>query len=204
MLKTCTIRGGLSMYNGNNPTAIKSQQWLTETLLELMEEKPYVDITIMDICKKADLSRQTFYNYFESKDELFRFLLRSTYERKLTSLTEIPSSNEAISSFVSVVRDNPRMVNVIVKNNMGNLVSDEIFNAITRFLNRFVPDFDHQPDFAYHVVLLSGALTHFMLYYARNNEQLSEKEMTKILETFLSGKIFKLLRASKYLKKIIK
>ena len=192
------------MYNGNNPTALKSQQWLTQTLLELMEEKPYVDISIMDICKKADLSRQTFYNYFESKDDLFRYLLRSTYDKKLNSLTEIPSSNEAISAFVSVVRENPRMVNAIVKNNMGNLVSDEIFNAITQFLNRFIPNFEHQPDFAYHVVLLSGALTHFMLYYARNNKDLSEKEMTKILETFLSGKVFKLIRASKYLKKIIK
>ena len=192
------------MYSGNNPTAIKSQQWLTETLLELMEEKPYVEISIMDICKKADLSRQTFYNYFESKDDLFRFLLRSMYTEKLNALTEIPSSDEAISAFVSVVRDNPRMVNAIVKNNMGNLVSDEIFNAITSFLNSFIPDFEHQPDFSYHVVLLSGALTHFMLYYAKNNKELSEKEMTKILETFLSGKIFKLLRASKYLKKLIK
>ena len=192
------------MYNGNNPTAIKSQQWLTETLLELMEEKPYVEISIMDICKKADLSRQTFYNYFESKDDLFRFLLRSMYTEKLNALTEIPSSDEAISAFVSVVRDNPRMVNAIVKNNMGNLVSDEIFNAITSFLNSFIPDFEHQPDFSYHIVLLSGALTHFMLYYAKNNKELSEKEMTKILETFLSGKIFKLLRASKYLKKLIK
>ena len=192
------------MYSGNNPTAIKSQQWLTETLLELMEEKPYVEISIMDICKKADLSRQTFYNYFESKDDLFRFLLRSMYTEKLNALTEIPSSNEAISAFVSVVRDNPRMVNAIVKNNMGNLVSDEIFNAITSFLNSFIPDFEHQPDFSYHIVLLSGALTHFMLYYAKNNKELSEKEMTKILETFLSGKIFKLLRASKYLKKLIK
>ncbi len=189
------------MYNGNNPTAIKSQRWLTQTLLELMEEMPYDDISIMDICKKADLSRQTFYNYFESKEELFRFLLRNTYTEKLNSLKNIPSSKEAISAFVSVVRENPRMVNAIVKNNMGNIVSDEIFKAITEFLNRFIPDFEHQPDFSYHIVLLSGALTHFMLYYARNNKDLSEVEMTKILETFLSGKVFKLIRAFRYFKK---
>jgi AcrR family transcriptional regulator len=169
-----------------------------------MEEKPYEDISIMDICKKADLSRQTFYNFFNSKDELFRYLLKSTYIEKLNSLKEIPSSNEAISAFVSVVRENPRIVNAIVKNNMGNLVSDEIFKSITQFLNKFIPDFEHQSDFSYHIILLSGALTHFMLYYARNNEELSEEEMTKILETFLSGKVFKLIRASKYLKKFIK
>ncbi len=192
------------MYEGNNPTALKSQQWLGDTLLELMEQKPYEEISIKDICQHADLSRQTFYNFFESKEELFRYVLRSTYEDKLNSQTVIPSSKEAISTFVNTTKENSRLVEVIVKNNMGNIVSDEIFKSITRFLNRFIPNFENQPDFAYHVVLLSGALTHFMTYYARNNSEMSEERMTHILETFLSGKVFRLLRASKYLKKVLK
>ncbi len=192
------------MYDGTNPTAIKSQQWLADTLLDLMERRPYDEISIKDICLNADLSRQTFYNYFESKEELFRYLLRSTYEDKLNSIDEIPSSKEAISTFVNTTKENSRLVSVIVKNNLGNIVSDEIFKSITRFLNRFIPNFENQPDFAYHVVLLSGALTHFMTYYARNNSEMSEEKMTHILETFLSGKIFRLLRASKYLKKVLK
>ncbi len=192
------------MYEGNNPTALKSQQWLGDTLIDLMEIKPYEEISIKDICQHADLSRQTFYNFFESKDELFRYALRRIYEDKLDSLTEIPSSKEAISLFVCSTREQSRLVEVIVKNNMGNIVSDEIFKSITRFLNRFIPNFENQPDFAYHVVLLSGALTHFMTYYARNNSEMSEEKMTHILETFLSGKIFKLLRASKYIKKVLK
>ncbi len=183
------------MYSGNNPTAIKSQQWLAETLLNLMEEKPYADISIKDICISADLSRQTFYNYFDSKDELFRFLLRSTYIEKINSFDSIPQSKEAISAFVSTMRDNPRLVDVIVKNNMGNIVSDEIFKAISQFLYKFIPNFKDHPDFSCYIVLLSGALTHFLLYYARNCSDMSEKKMTKILETFLSGKVFKLLRA---------
>ena len=79
---------------------------------------------------------------------------------------------------------------------MGNLVSDEIFQSITKFLNTFIPNFSNQPHFAYHVVLLSGALTHFLTYYARNNSEMSEKEMALILESFLSGKVFRLLRAT--------
>ena len=98
------------MYDGNNPTALKSQQWLTENLLDLMEEKPYEEISIMDICKKADLSRQTFYNYFESKEELFRYLLRSTYDSKLNSLETIPTSKDAISIFVNTAKENDRLV----------------------------------------------------------------------------------------------
>lgn len=189
------------MYSGNNPTAIKSQQWLAETLLNLMEDKSYTDISIKDICTSADLSRQTFYNYFDSKEELFRFLLRSTYEDKLNSFDSIPQSKEAISAFVSTMRDNPKLVDVIVKNNMGNIVSDEIFKAISQFLYKFIPNFKEHPDFSCYIVLLSGALTHFLIYYARNCNDMSEKKMTRILETFLSGKVFKLLRASKYIKK---
>lgn len=192
------------MYEGNNPTALKSQQWLADTLLDLMEQKSYDEISIKDICTNADLSRQTFYNYFESKEELFRYLLRSVYDEKLKAIDSIPSSKEAVSAFVNITKENDRLVSVIVKNNLGNIVSDEIFNSITRFLNRFIPDFENQPDFAYHVVLLSGALTHFMTHYARNNSEMSEEKMTHILETFLSGKIFRLLRASKYLKKVLK
>ena len=192
------------MYDGNNPTALKSQQWLTENLLDLMEEKPYEEISIMDICKKADLSRQTFYNYFESKEELFRYLLRSTYDSKLNSLETIPTSKDAISIFVNTAKENDRLVSAIVKNNMGNIVSDEIFQSITRFLNKFIPNFSNQQHFNYYVVLLSGSLTHFMKYYARNNREMSELEMTHILESFLSGKVFRLLRASKYIKKVLK
>ncbi len=192
------------MYEGANPTALKSQQWLGNTLLDLMEIKPYEEISIKEICQHSDLSRQTFYNFFNSKEELFRYVLRNTYEEKLNSLTEIPSSKEAISIFVSITRAQKRLVSVIVNNNMGNIVSDEIFKSITRFLNRFIPDFENQPDFAYYIVLLSGALTHFMTYYARNNSEMSEEKMTRILESFLSGKVFRLLRASKYLKKVLK
>lgn len=182
------------MYEGTNPTALKSQQWLADTLLNLMEIKPYDEISIKDICKNADLSRQTFYNFFDSKDELFRFLLRNCYDDRLKSFERIPTSKEAISAFVATVRNNPRLVSAIVKNNMGNLVSDEIFNSITKFLNNFLSDNSDSFDFSYYIVLISGSLTHFLLYYAKKGEDMSEEKLTRILETFLSGKMFRFLR----------
>lgn len=51
------------MYEGNNPTALHSREWLVDSLLSLMEDNPYSRITVRDICNKADLSRQTFYNF---------------------------------------------------------------------------------------------------------------------------------------------
>lgn len=45
---------------------------ILEATVSLMSSSPYENITIKDICKEADVSRQTFYNYFKSKDEIFR------------------------------------------------------------------------------------------------------------------------------------
>ena len=70
------------MYVGNNATAIRSQKWIVDSLLSLMEQKPYAEITVRDICKAADLSRQTFYNVFDSKDEVLCFRLRNEYQRQ--------------------------------------------------------------------------------------------------------------------------
>ena len=37
------------MYEGNNPTALNSREWLINALLTLMKTKPYAKITVKDI-----------------------------------------------------------------------------------------------------------------------------------------------------------
>ncbi len=60
----------------NNPSAIRSQEWLVEALLFLLEEKPYHKISIKEIAEKADLDRSTFYRHFDSKQALLeRYLI---------------------------------------------------------------------------------------------------------------------------------
>jgi len=43
---------------------------LKDALIELCNEKAYYDITIIDICSRAQLYRSTFYRYYETKDDL--------------------------------------------------------------------------------------------------------------------------------------
>lgn len=38
------------MYQGKNPTALQSQNLITEALLALMEEEPFQKITIKAVC----------------------------------------------------------------------------------------------------------------------------------------------------------
>lgn len=65
------------MYCGNNKTALASQRQIAEALLKLLEEQPYGAISVSAICKQADVSRQTFYSLFQSKENVITFALRN-------------------------------------------------------------------------------------------------------------------------------
>ena len=67
------------MYEGCNKTAIASQAAIAEALIELMKDKPYSRISVSEICKRAGVSRQTFYSLFASKDNVISFILERKY-----------------------------------------------------------------------------------------------------------------------------
>ncbi len=69
-----------------NPLAIRSQEWLANALLLLMEEKEFKDISVKEIAAKADLSRRTFYRVFETKEDPLIWYLNTLYQEFLIEL----------------------------------------------------------------------------------------------------------------------
>ncbi len=43
---------------------------LEDSLMELLEQMRYPDITVKDICQKAQIPRRTFYRYFDNKESV--------------------------------------------------------------------------------------------------------------------------------------
>lgn len=54
---------------------------LIEAGLELMEKKPYGEITVAMIAEKASLARSSVFYYFEDKEELFRGVVRDMLDQ---------------------------------------------------------------------------------------------------------------------------
>ncbi|MBQ8162703.1 MAG: TetR family transcriptional regulator [Clostridia bacterium] len=63
------------MYCGTNKTALTSQKQIADALVSLMEDMPYSDISVCAICKRAEVSRQTFYSLFASKENVVSYAL---------------------------------------------------------------------------------------------------------------------------------
>jgi len=52
--------------------ALRTRQALHEALIQLITERSYDDITVMDIADAANVGRSTFYAHFTDKDDLLR------------------------------------------------------------------------------------------------------------------------------------
>ncbi len=64
------------MYSGDNKTAIVSQQLISEAMLSMLGTRAFSDITISELCKTANVSRQTFYSLFGKKENVIAYALK--------------------------------------------------------------------------------------------------------------------------------
>jgi len=67
------------MYKGKNPSALRSQESIANSFLELVKVSTYDKISITDIMDSTGLARQTFYKVFDSKDDIFEFIFRKLF-----------------------------------------------------------------------------------------------------------------------------
>lgn len=58
----------------------RTLKYLSQSLLELMGEKPLAQITVSEICDNAMVRRATFYRHFKGKDELLSYVLTQRRE----------------------------------------------------------------------------------------------------------------------------
>jgi len=71
------------VYKGTNPSAKRSQEWIANSLISLMKEKMLEQITVKEIMESSDLSRQTFYQVFDSKEEVLEYYMDKLFEEYL-------------------------------------------------------------------------------------------------------------------------
>jgi AcrR family transcriptional regulator len=90
---------------------LEVQAKITEAAAELFACSGCEDITVEEICERADVARKTFYNYFQSKQQLIHFLSQSvlTDEPRQTmdeAIATFATTAERLSYFFSHMRKN--------------------------------------------------------------------------------------------------
>ena len=96
--------------------ARKSRAAVKDAYLQLIREQDPADVSISDLCQKADINRTTFYHHYEYLENLEKHVIYDILEDMVTQLTGsdhslIPYSKlyipEMTRTFVNLFKDDP-------------------------------------------------------------------------------------------------
>lgn len=116
--------------------------YITEAFLLLLKKKEYKDITITEICKKAGVTRMSFYRNFESKEDIFLKKVRKVTDSFLRE-SAISYKNDTVGSYFiklfSHMKEQVELCNALNKAGLIHIIKDE-FDRV--FLDTYKQEYD--------------------------------------------------------------
>ena len=166
----------------------RTRAWLLETLLELVGEKDYSEISITELTEKADVARQTFYRNYSSKDEILLSRLdeiRDEYLLKVQKNLESkhdPNWDFEVNQMVNLWRGNETLFKALQKAGLAFQALEkftEIFSLLHMKVQKLQKlDEKHQ----YLVYYLSGGVYMVLNKWFENDMNVSVELLTDLFK----------------------
>lgn len=164
----------------------KSKYALSNALMALMQEKPYQKISIYEITRRAYVSRTTFYNHFNDKDDIIRYLLEDIF-RPLTMMAATDPRRpfrEYLLVYLEIVKRSGAFFLLLRQNGIINMAPDFMALKIKKtaleaggFYERFGENADLDSFCAY-----ESRLTFFSVFsFLDRKSILSDEELADII-----------------------
>ncbi len=175
------------MYCGCNEKALCSQRAIAGALLELMGEERYASVSISALCRRAGVSRPTFYSLFGSMDDVVLYLLRESFrcEPEPGGAAELESMCRFYSRYFTVRRD---FLCLLVENGIGHLLYRSIFDSLMD-CGCFLAGEEEAPR-RHAANFTAGALTGIMQDLV-THEPCGDSELAGLLEELFTGTMFR-------------
>lgn len=136
-----------------NPSALRSKNEITNTLLHLMKSLPYNEITVKQILMEAHVARKTFYRNFSSKDDVLNAHIDRILHQYVQSLRQMPSFQLSIvldiiwgfcmqnQDLLFLLRDNNLLHLILNKLNLFiPMIHNQVVNPNHPFFQPFTPE----------------------------------------------------------------
>lgn len=112
------------MYQGNNPSAIRSRNEIVKAFFNLLATHDLENISIKQIMDATDLSRQTFYQIFSSKEDILEYYLDELFSSfiKHSRTKTIENLCDAAKLFFSFFADYRDTLALFIQNGKSCIV----------------------------------------------------------------------------------
>lgn len=177
------------MKRSTHTLAVQSQNWLTHALLSLLVKKPLQDITICELCKKADVSRRTFYRNFESKEDVLHLYfvnLQQSYIEVLKTIHDVDFQALASSYFTFWSKHMDFL--------LAAKCDSSLFTMLLDVLNSFIPHlYEHaslsQSPLPYDIHFIIGGFQNVLITWITHDCQESVDEIILMISQMFTDQI---------------
>lgn len=179
------------MYRGRNKIAHGSQRQIADAMVVLLQEKPYADITVCELCRHSHVSRQTFYSLFDSKEDVISYALETdrVFEPSSCSSEGDDCCLHSISlAFSRYIHEQQDFLQLLVENGIIYCMQESLLDSFLS-CSQFCGS-EPQSYRRYLADFLASGLTGIANEYILSGEQASSEELSAIIYRLFSGSYF--------------
>lgn len=171
---------------GNRRT-LYTKKIIKESLIELLQTNDIHQITVTNICNKADINRGTFYSYYKDAFDLLQSIEDELFDQILRYLNETPAEDYTDSLLIKVlelIAENKDLCKILLcKQRDGRIIDRILYIASEANLE---PLFDKSNEFDeshfdYLIRYSVGGILAIIQVWLENNLKKSPREIVKII-----------------------
>ncbi len=191
----------------------KTRKQLRDSMLELILDQGYDDISIQDVTDRANLGRATFYLHYREKDELYADVMRHMAEEYFSSLPKHDPKKVQLFNFQDLkqlfnfVENHYDFYRIIIMGRAAMLT----FMLLTDIAKNYILDVSKAQELCiedatgvpsdFLVNYNAGTLISTIFWWLENNMPYTAEEMARMYEKMSFYANFQLLRDSKALER---
>lgn len=168
---------------------IVTKRFLKSSLIELLRYKSIHEITIKEICEKADVNRTTFYNHYSSQFDLYDEVINDVFDNihiKQHETFDDPSltSSQAAHLFLTRVfefaEDNIDLCMVLLGDN-GSVSMGEAF---TKHIDSFITVPNPSKHLRYSMQFIAAGILNLIWLWLNEKDRVPASKMAELIGVF--------------------
>ena len=154
---------------------------------ELLTEKSYHQITVQDIIDRANVGRTTFYDHFETKDELLKEMCSELFRHVFSDVLAAEGTHDfsggdsgsVITHMLYHLRDNKRNIRGILSCESGEMFLQFFRQYLNELFSSYLPQ-GKAPAVPMDFLLnhISGSFVNMVQWWIRGGARESPEELT--------------------------
>ncbi|MGL4760607.1 MAG: TetR/AcrR family transcriptional regulator [Sarcina sp.] len=165
----------------------KSIERISNAMLEILKEKEFDNISITEICSKAEVARKTFYRNFSNKEDI----IKSSIDLKLSEfkstgvLDKMVNPIDVSEPYIQFWYDRRDFLKLLYDRNLFSILNYK-YDIYMQDLRRLIKGEEEEtPEIEYFLKFISGGFWNVLQTWVRKDFKESPKELAKLTTMYM-------------------